>query len=94
MALLRLVFRSIGEAVCAQGLRALVGAVPFGEVLYDVAYDAAQRFQGYRYQEQIPAALAEAVQANMEEVKQEAREVAREICQGQPPEIELRWSIT
>ena len=37
MASFKILLRSIGEAVCAKGLRALAGAIPFGEVLYDVA---------------------------------------------------------
>ena len=42
---LPVLFRCLGAAVCARGVRALVGAVPFGEVLYDVAADSLERFR-------------------------------------------------
>lgn len=90
MARLQVLFRCIGEAVCAQGLRGLAGLVPFGEVVYDVARDALERFRRSQDQEQLRAALQEAVRAGVQEVKDEARAVAHEVAAGQPPEIELR----
>lgn len=33
----RILFRSVGEALVAHGMRGLLGLVPFGQVLYDVA---------------------------------------------------------
>jgi serine/threonine protein kinase len=90
MARLKVLFRCIGEAVCAQGLRGLAGVVPFGEVVYDVAREVLERFRQYQGEEEMRAALADAVQAAAQEVKDEARAVAHEVAAGQPPEIELR----
>jgi serine/threonine protein kinase len=80
----------VGEAVCAQGLRGLAGVVPFGEVLYDVAREALERFRRHQDEQQMRQALQDAVRAGMDEVREEARAVAREVAAGQPPEIELR----
>src|SRR5439155_26940663 len=90
MARLKVLFRCIGEAVCAHGLRGLAGVVPFGEVVYDVAREALERFRCYQDEEQLRAALQEAVQAAAQEVREEARAIAHEVAAGQPPEIELR----
>ena len=37
--------RLVGEAILAQGLRGLMGVVPLGEKIYDVANDAVQRYR-------------------------------------------------
>jgi serine/threonine protein kinase len=90
MARLRVLFQCIGEAICAQGLRGLVGIVPFGEVIYDVARDVLERFRHRSEEEDLRESLEGAVQAAVVEVKEEARVVAHEVAAGQPPEIELR----
>jgi serine/threonine protein kinase len=90
MARLKVLFRCIGEAVCAQGLRGLAGVVPFGDVVYDVAREVLERFRRYQEEEHWREALEEAVQAAAQEVREEARAVAHEVAAGQPPEIELR----
>lgn len=90
MARIKLLFRCLGEAVCAQGLRGVAGLVPFGEVVYDVAREALERFRLAESHDELRGALEAAVQAGCDEVREEARAVAREVCAGQPPEIELR----
>ncbi len=90
MSRLKLLFRCLGEAVCAQGLRGVAGLVPFGEVAYDVAHEALERFRHGREDGGLRAALEVAVLAGADEVRAEARAAAREVCAGQPPEIELR----
>jgi hypothetical protein len=82
MARVKVLFRCIGEAVCAQGLRGLAGIVPFGEVVYDVAREALERFRQYQGEEELREALQEAVQAAVQEVKEEARAVAHEVAAG------------
>jgi hypothetical protein len=42
----RVWLRCIGQAVCAKGPKALLGLVPFGDVLWDVAEDACNRLRG------------------------------------------------
>jgi serine/threonine protein kinase len=90
MAGVKLLFRCVGEAVCAQGLRAVAGLVPFGDVAYDVAREAWERWERHRDEENIRDALEDAVQSAVHEVRDEAREAAHEVCVGQPPEIEKR----
>src|SRR5690242_1542867 len=80
----KVLFRSVGEALCAHGLRALAGAVPFGTVVYDVAACAVERFRVYQGEEEARAILQEAVHAALDEVKEEARAVAAEVCAGHP----------
>jgi hypothetical protein len=86
----KLLLRCIGEAVCAHGLRGLAGVVPFGEVLYDVARDAYERFRHDQDEQQLRQALQDAVQAGVQEVRAEALAAAREVAAGQPPEVEQR----
>jgi serine/threonine protein kinase len=78
----KLLFRSVGEALCANGLRAVAGAVPFGEVLYDVASGAAERFRQHRVEAKERAALEEALRAGEAEIREEARAIAIEVCAG------------
>ena len=42
---LRVLLRCIGEAVIANGLKALLRAVPMGESVFDIAKDAYDRLQ-------------------------------------------------
>ncbi len=90
MARVKLLFRCVGEAVCAQGLRAVAGLVPFGDVAYDVAREAWERWERHREEENMRDALEDAVQSAVEVVREEARAAAHEVCVGQPPEIEKR----
>src|SRR5579872_4173891 len=87
MSALRILFRSIGEALCAEGLRALAGLVPFGAVAYDIASAAANNFMKLRDEAKQRAVLQEVVQAALEEVKAEAEATAREVCAGQPESL-------
>jgi serine/threonine protein kinase len=86
---LQILFRSVSEAVCVHGLRGFAGLVPFGGVVYDVAKEALERFRRYAYEADLRDSLEAAVQAGIQEVKDEARAAARDACAGQPPEIEL-----
>jgi serine/threonine protein kinase len=90
MARMKVLFRCIGEAVCAHGLRGLAGVVPFGEVVYDVAREVLERFRQYQDEEAMREALQDAIQAALPEIRAEARAVAHEVAAAQPPEIELR----
>jgi serine/threonine protein kinase len=83
---LRNLFRCLGQAVCARGLRALVGAIPFGEAVCDIAADAYERLRRESDEEKL-AAVEEAVRASPAEVKHEADAVAAEVAADQPPEV-------
>jgi hypothetical protein len=80
--------RSIAEAVCAKGLRALAGAVPFGEVLFDVAGDAVERVRQQQNQEEDRLAIEAAVRAGVEELREEVRAVVHEVCAGRPESVQ------
>src|SRR5262249_7427926 len=56
-------FRSLGSALCAKGLKALAGAVPFGEALYEIAEETWKQYRERRQEEALRADLEAAVQA-------------------------------
>src|SRR5947209_5674840 len=88
MARLRVWLRCVGQAVKANGLRALAGLVPFGESAYDIAADAWKRIrEQYQSEQEQQAALQEVAQAPLHDVKFEAAAVAREVAADQPPEL-------
>ncbi|HEY7156703.1 MAG TPA: protein kinase [Gemmataceae bacterium] len=82
--------RCIGAAICAKGMRALAGAVPFGEVVYEVAAESLERFRQERFLIEERACLEEIAQAAVAEVKDEAMAVMREIAAGEPAPIQSR----
>src|SRR3954447_6212907 len=86
----KVLFRCIAEAVCANGVRALAGLVPFGDVVYDVASDACERLREQEREDEIRVLVQEAVQASTEEVKQEAAAVVSEVAAGQPESVRLK----
>jgi hypothetical protein len=49
--------RCVGEAVVAQGMRGLMGLVPFGEQIYDVAANAIERYRELRREQRLAADL-------------------------------------
>ena len=51
MARFAVLFRCIGSALCAKGLKALVGLVPFGESLYDIAEETWRKYRDQPHQE-------------------------------------------
>ena len=79
-------FRCLGEAVCNHGLRALAGLVPFGQVVYEIAGDAFERLR----QEEDRACLEAAARAAIQDVKEAAWAVVREVCAGQPEQVQAR----
>jgi serine/threonine protein kinase len=90
MAWVKVLFRSVGEAVAAHGLRALAGAVPFGTVVYDVAACALERFRQYQGDAEARVILEEAVRSTLEGVREEAKAVAAEVCAGHPEPVRAR----
>jgi serine/threonine protein kinase len=83
-------FRCIGEAFCARGLRALADVVPLGGAVYEVAEYAWQRFNDLSRDEEV-AQLAEAIaRATPEEAKAQALAVAEEVAGDQPEAVKQR----
>ncbi len=91
MARLRVLFRCIGEAVYAKGLKALMSLVPFGESIYDIAEEAYVRLKRSGQDEEQRQALAAAAAATPEEVRREAEAAVAEIAAHQPlpPEAQI-----
>lgn len=87
---LPILLRCIGAAVCAKGARALAGAVPFGDVLYDIAAESFERFRQERILVAERACLEEVAQAAVAEVKEEALAIVREIAIGEPALLQSR----
>src|SRR5262249_35421144 len=87
MARFGLLIRCVGEAVAAQGLRCLLGLVPFGERLYDIARDAHERYKQRCGLEEGLASLEAAARASLDEVKGEVREAVAEIRANAPPAV-------
>jgi F-box protein 11 len=80
----RVLFQCIGQAVCARGVRALAGAVPFGEALWDIASEALQLLRQRHREGQMLGELQAAAQASLVEVKRDAELVAREVGAALP----------
>ena len=53
MARFHQLFRCIGEAVCANGLKALAGLVPMGGVVFEIAENTCQRLRESQQDEQL-----------------------------------------
>ena len=76
--------RCVGEAIVAQGMRGLMGLVPFGEQVFDVAANAIERYRHARLEQQLPADVQQAVQADAPRVAHDAKQIAREVAAGRP----------
>jgi serine/threonine protein kinase len=87
---LPVLLRCIGVAIYAKGMRALAGAVPFGDVVYEVAAESFERFRQERILLEERACLEEVAQAAVAEVKEEALAVVREIAAQQPAPLQSR----
>jgi hypothetical protein len=89
MARWRVWLKCIAQAVVNKGLKGLVGLVPFGESLYDVAADAVERInKEQQREEERRQALQDLVQTPALEVQRQAEAVAREVAAGQPAAVQ------
>jgi serine/threonine protein kinase len=75
MARFHLLIRCIGEAVVAQGIKGLMGLVPFGDRLYEIASDAHGRYRQFCQNQEALAQVEAAARATFDEVKAEVRQV-------------------
>lgn len=78
----RLFFKCVAEAVVSDGLRGLAGLVPFGPCLYEISAKAYNRYQKQCQEEKMRDAVLAVAQANLTEVKAEAKAVFQEIRDG------------
>jgi serine/threonine protein kinase len=83
----KLLFRCLGEAVCANGVRALAGALPLGQVAYEIAVHAWQRFRDEARHQELLAMLEEVAQISPAEVQREAGEAADAVAGDQPEQV-------
>lgn len=77
----------IGLAIAEKGLKGLAGAVPFGAVVYDIAFNARERYlkvcvPGNELQE-----ISFAANATPDQIKGQVAEVIEEIKKNAPPAI-------
>src|SRR5207302_451748 len=93
MARWRVWFECLGKAICAGGLRALMGVVPLGEGLYDIASNALEQLRHRAQEDQLQSILQDVAQAPAQEVKQAAAEVALEVASDQPPAVQKQLSL-
>src|SRR4051812_49735761 len=84
MAGIRVFLRCVGEALCANAVKALAGLVPMGGVLYDVAADAYQRLRECQMEEQLRSVVEDVATADPAEVKAAAKDVAALVAADQP----------
>ncbi|MFM7150167.1 MAG: serine/threonine-protein kinase, partial [Gemmataceae bacterium] len=82
--------RCIGEAVAAQGMRAAAGMVPMGNVIYDVAANAIERYRREKREAQIRQDAERVIQAGMEQIREDARQIAQEVLAEQPEETRVQ----
>jgi serine/threonine protein kinase len=84
MSRIRVLFRCIGEAVYAKGLKALMSLVPFGEAIYDIAEETYVRLKRSGEPDEQRALLAAAAAATSEEARAEAEAVVAELDRAHP----------
>jgi serine/threonine protein kinase len=77
----------LGKALCRKGLRALVGAVPFGDQLYEIA-EATWEELRQRREEETLAALAETAALSPVDAAAAAGDVVRQVAADQPEQVQ------
>jgi len=83
--------RCVGEAVVARGLRGLVGLVPYGDQLCDIASHAWRRWKELNHgpaEPQLRRELELTAQASPEPFAAEVRQVVLQIAADQPPAVQ------
>ncbi len=78
-----MLLQSLGEAVVARGLKGLMGFVPFGEQVYEIAKGTLDVYRRLQREAQMAIDAEEMLKATMEEVKSEAKRIANEIGREQ-----------
>jgi len=74
-------------------MRALMGVLPLGEALYDIASNLLEQLRNQSREDQLRAILQDVAQAPAQEVKQVAEEVAREVAADQPAAVQKQLSL-
>ncbi len=82
----------VAAAVREKGLRGLLGLVPFGENLYEIAADAMKRWQDKKrqekQQEEVRQEFEQAAQMKLEEFERQMRQIAEDVAPDQSPEVQ------
>ena len=78
--------RFVGQAVAARGLKALLGLVPLGEQIFEIAEDALERYRAEQRLNALRVDIEQVAQASAEEIRTQARQIAKEVLAGQPIE--------
>jgi serine/threonine protein kinase len=93
MARWRVWFECLGRAIGAGGLRAVMGAIPLGEAVYDIASNMVEQLRRHGQEDQMRAALQDLAQAPAQQVKQVAEEVSRQVASDQPQAVQKQVSL-
>ena len=85
-------FHCIGLAVAEKGLKGIAGAVPFGAVIYDIAFNARERYLKECMKGNELEDISFAANASPEQIKAQVAEVVAEIQKNAQPSLsnELR----
>jgi formylglycine-generating enzyme required for sulfatase activity/serine/threonine protein kinase len=81
--------RCVGRAVVKNGVKALASAVPFGEVLFEIATDVYQDYRKDLGEADLRADLQGLAQATPAQVRQVTEQAVAVEATGQPPEVRL-----
>lgn len=78
-------FHCIGLAVAEKGLKGIAGAVPFGAVIYDIAFNARERYLKECMNGRELEDISFAANASPDQIKGQVAEVVAEIQKNAPP---------
>jgi len=79
--------KAVGEAVVAKALKVVTGFVPFGDVIYEVGEDVIERYRKANREAKLATDAQEAISAKMEVIREEAKQIAREVAAGESAEV-------
>lgn len=82
-----LLLQCIGEAIVAKGMRGLMGFVPFGELVYDLAEETLARYRNACQDQNLAASVEVVIQAPPAEIKSACEVVTSALHGVAAPEI-------
>jgi len=75
------------QAVVAKGLKVASEFVPFGDKIYDIGADVIDRYRKARREDNLAADALAAVNAGLDRVREDAKQIAREVAAGESQEV-------
>lgn len=83
-------FHSVSAAMVKYGVKALLGAIPFAEVMVEVAGEVWKDYFGEHKQGNLPAELEAVAALSPDQVHQAVTAAVRQVAVNQPPEVQQR----